>query len=99
MISLVLVLLLGLLSSVLLREGRAGAGWWWWCWLLLLLLLLRESLDWVREVGRWGGGGALLKLDRGSEVWFEAAASGRRCDRWFVKRLRRTEEVEVVLGA
>jgi hypothetical protein len=38
---------------VLLREWR----------LVLVLWALRESLDWVREVDRWGGG-ALLRLER-----------------------------------
>lgn len=86
------------LSSVLLWEGRALAG------------LLRKSLDWVREVGRRGGG-ALVKLKRewveelalelreGSGGGLIVVGSGRRCVRWFVKRLRRTEEVEVALGA
>lgn len=70
---------------------------------------LRESLDWVREVGRWGGG-ALLRLERecveelalglrvASEGGFEVAGSGRRWERWFEKRFRRTEEVDVMLG-
>lgn len=61
----------------------------------------------MREVGRRGGG-ALLGLDSdwveelalgsrlGSDGWFVLAGSGRRCERWFVKRFRRTEEVEVV---
>jgi hypothetical protein len=66
----------------------------------------------VREVERRrGGGGALLRLERelveelalalwmgGSEGWWRVVRSGRRWERWFVKRLRRTEEVEVVLG-
>lgn len=92
--------LLELLRSVLLRELRlvAARG------------LLRESLDWVREVGR-GTGGALLRFERewveelalglrmGSEAGFEVAGSGRRWERWFVNRFRRIEEVEAVLGA
>lgn len=40
-----------------------------------------------------------LALREGSEGGLIVVGSGRRCDRWFVKRLRRTEEVEVVLGA
>ena len=88
------------MSWVLLREWR----------LVVVLGSLRESLDWVREVGRWGGA-ALLRLERewleelalrlrvGSEGGFEVAGSGRRWERWFVKRFRRTEEVDVMLGA
>lgn len=64
----------------------------------------------MREVGRRGGG-ALLRLERewveelalglrvGSEAGLEVAGSGRRWERWLVKRFRRTEEVDVVLGA
>lgn len=67
--------------------------------------LVRESLDgarrgggkferlereWVEEValGLWRGKGGWVEL--------EGAGSGRRWERWFVKRLRRTEEVDVV---
>ena len=65
---------------------------------------------WVGSVGRRGGG-ALLRFERewveelalglrmGSDGGFEVAGSGRRWERWFVKRFRRTEEVEAVLGA
>jgi hypothetical protein len=39
-----------------------------------------------------------LRVD--SRVGFEVVGSARRCERWFVKRLRRTEDVDaVVLGA
>jgi hypothetical protein len=92
---LVLFMLVVLVRSVLVREWR---------------LVLRESLDWVREAGRWGGG-ALFRLERewveelalglrvGSEGAFKVVGSGRRWERWFVKRFRRTEEVDVMLGA
>lgn len=78
--------------------------------MVVLLRLLRESLDWVREAGRRGGG-ALFRFEREwveelalglraacSKGWVDMGGSGRRCERWFVNRLRRTEEVEVVLG-
>jgi hypothetical protein len=71
--------------------------------------LLKESLDWLRDAGRRAAG-ALHRLERewveefalglrmGSEVWVEVDGSGRRWERWFVKRFRRTDDVEMVLG-
>ena len=71
--------------------------------------LLRESLDCVREAGRREEGEWVrLETDCVEELalgfcassggWFAVIGSGRRCDRRFENRFRRTEEVEVVLG-